>query len=145
MRQDLPGFGGGGVGPFIEPVGGVPEEECVASSQAVQEALAELNISIAMVRGPAEAHPAKRLLVMVIIAWELMVADTNLQPYVRGYAWLRLVKLWGALRLDDLLWMDPMQLKWETVGLLHAKIRRTKSTGSGKVVETLHMWISRGA
>ena len=112
------------------------EEESIASSQAVQEALAELNIRSATVRGQAEAHPTKRLLVMVIIAWELMVADTELQPYVRGYAWLRLVKHWGALRLDDLWWMDPMQLQWETDGMPHAKIRRSKTTGPGKGVET---------
>ena len=34
-----------------------------------------------------------------------MVADEGLAKYLRGVVWLRLVKIWAALRYDDHSWL----------------------------------------
>ena len=55
----------------------------------------ELQLEIALAGGARPRKHALRFFVKLVIALELAVMDDNFRPYMRGYAWMKLLKVWG--------------------------------------------------
>ena len=81
---------------------------------------------------------------MVLFALELVVLDTVRPMYIRGFAWVKLLKFWASLRYDDLQWLAPASLVLTAEGL-HATLPRTKTSGPGKRAAVLMATISSDA
>ena len=64
------------------------------------------------------------------------------KSYARWFAWLKLVKLWAALRWDDVQGVPNPALIMRTDGTMVGKITRSKTTGIGKKVEVMNFYIS---
>ena len=85
---------------FLEFAGEVEEGNLFHRSAAVKNALEEAQLRLAS----AEMRPSRqaRLIPLAIIeAMEDMVLCDDRLPFVRAYAWFRLVKLWTGMRFDD--------------------------------------------
>ena len=85
---------------------------------------------------------APRMPVMVIAALELGVVSLDVKPVV--VMWTRLLKVYGALRSDDLQRMRPDGVTLAENGFT-AKLGRTKTTGGGKKVRELVVYVPREA
>ena len=57
--------------------------------------------------GRESRRPAPRFPSAIIVAMERFVVDRGKPDYLRGVAWLRLVKIWAALRHDEYNWLTP--------------------------------------
>ena len=64
--------------------------------------------------------------------------------YARALAWYKLLKLWTASRTGDLSSLRPSSLRLTPLGLVGC-LERTKTTGPGKRVRHLPIFISRSA
>ena len=126
---------------FLEESAEVAEADRVSHDPALRNFFAEVS------RHPswAEGNPrssAKRLTTSIVVAWEHVVLATSEKPYIRVFAWFKLVKLWGALRWDDTLGIPPAMMDVrEGVGL-RGKIMRSKTTGEGRRVDIQEFFIS---
>ena len=92
----------------------------------------------------ARKGKAPMIPVMVLFALELVVLDTVRPLYVRGFAWVKLLKFWASLRYDDLQWLALASMVLTAAGL-HATLPRTKTSGPGKRAATLTATISSDA
>jgi hypothetical protein len=106
----------------------------------VKDCVAELSERL----GIRATKRGKRLLVMVIIALELYVADDSKATYSRYWAGFELLKVWGGLRLSDHWGIPPDSVRLTRRGL-SAKLLESKTTGPGRRVEELPVWIGSGA
>ena len=67
--------------------------------------------------------------------------QTSAPRFVRAYAWYRLFKLWGALRFSDTIGLLYHTMKMESLGI-RADLARTKTSGPGKKVKILKVFVS---
>eukprot|EP00973_Karenia_brevis_P038015 5241784-Karenia_brevis.AAC.1 len=65
------------------------------------------------------------LLRTMLAAIEHMVVDTSQPRFLRAYAWLKLVRVWAALRADDVQGLLPETVKIFEKGM-EATLDRTK-------------------
>ena len=63
---------------------------------------------------------------------------------LRVVAWTRLVKVFGVLRSDDMQRINPSEVDLAEGGLT-ARLRRTKTSGAGKKVKDLRLFVPVGA
>ena len=54
---------------------------------------------------------------MVLFAPELVVLDTVRPVYIRGFAWVKLLKFWASLRCDGLQWLALASMVLTAEGL----------------------------
>ena len=87
---------------------------------------------------------APRIPVMVIAALELGVASLDVEPVLRVVMWMRLLKVYGAMRSDDLQRVRPDSVTLAENGFT-AKLGRTKTTGGGKKVREMVVYVPREA
>lgn len=73
------------------------------------------------------------------------VKDIGMPPYKRLFAWYKLIKLWGALRCHDAEGIPPASIWFDPSVGLQADITRSKTTGSGRKVEVVQVFISSSA
>eukprot|EP00435_Cladocopium_sp_Y103_P022295 s1532_g5.t1 len=66
--------------------------------------------------------------------------NNRLGRFVRGYAWYRLLKVWGAMRFHDTLGVDFSSIKVDEYGL-QCTLKRTKTTGPGKRVSLVKVFV----
>ena len=71
--------------------------------------------------------------------------DKDKEKFKRVMAWYKLIKRWGALRSHDTEAIPPSTIKYEEAHGLEAQIMRTKTTGAGRKVEVVHLFISSQA
>lgn len=98
----------------------------IGGKAAVKNVLEELNHTLGS-GNSSFTKKAWRLPVKVVMAMEDIVLGCSHQPYIRGYAWFRLVKLWAGVRFSDAQGMDHGTLEWQEKGL-SAVLSRTKTT-----------------
>ena len=91
-----------------------------------------------------ETKKAPRLPVLVLIALELKVLDGEAPLVIRVVAWIRLIKVYGGLRWDDLQRLAPRDLEMRVSGLV-GRLTRTKVSGAGRRVKELPLFIPREA
>ena len=87
---------------------------------------------------------APRYPVVFIESLEAMVENDKLLLGLRAIAWVKLVKVWGALRWDDIQKVNPKELKYYA-GRMTTTLRYTKTTGPTKRVQELPVCISEHA
>lgn len=87
---------------------------------------------------------APRLLVGVLVAMEVYVVNEEHPKALRVASWMRLIKVYGALRWDDFKRIRPEDLVLRDSGLV-GRLSRTKTTGVGKKVRELPLFIPRDA
>lgn len=87
---------------------------------------------------------APRLCVGMLVAMEVYVCNPSSPTVLRVAAWMRLVKTYGALRWDDFKRLSPTEVEIRESGLV-GRLTRTKTTGIGKKVRELPLFIPRDA
>ena len=127
---------------FVEAAGEVAACDAIDKHPAVLNLLEELNTTLgASVR---TKRRALQLPVNMVQFWEKTVCDESVEVYVRGFAWFKLVKLWAGMRWSDTVGLPPSSLRLDSRGLT-GSLDRTKTTGAGKKVERLHVYVAFGA
>jgi hypothetical protein len=80
--------------------------------------------------------------VVMILALEDLVMRSAAQAYMRWYAWIKLLKVWAALRWSDLQGIPNDFLHLRHDGVLEGKITRSKTSGQGKRVEVMYFYVA---
>ena len=108
---------------LLEKAGGVPEAMRISVNPFWKNAVAGVDLSLA--KGRLETKKAPVFFLSMVIALQLYIMNKERARFTRALAWIRLVKLWGSLRSDDLQGMLP-----ETMTLysnhLEVKIQRSE-------------------
>eukprot|EP00435_Cladocopium_sp_Y103_P007225 s1212_g2.t1 len=92
----------------------------------------------------APTKRAPRYPVVCMEAFEHMVEDETRRLGYRIVAWVKLIKLWGSLRWDDIQKINPRELKFYA-GRLTTILRVTRTSGPTKRVQELPVCISENA
>ena len=92
----------------------------------------------------SETRKANMLPVKVVMALERSVMHISTAKFVRAMGWYKLVKIWGALRHSDAQGIDYSSIRVCPRGL-EAVLTRTKTTGPGKSVKTVKLYVSKDA
>lgn len=75
---------------------------------------------------------------------ELLVVSCDAPRYWRAFAWVKLLKFWTSSRTDDLAGLLPESLALDVWGL-SGTLRRAKTSGPGKKVKWLPIFVDAGA
>ena len=132
-----------GAAAFMEKAAGFPESMELSGSPHIVSLVKELEVEVAIGKGKSK-RKANQVLVTVLAGWEAVVMDDTQPQYVRAYAWLKCAEVWGSLRSDDTLGIDPHALVLDEEGLTMTLLR-TKTTGPGKAIATLPVYIAHDA
>eukprot|EP00435_Cladocopium_sp_Y103_P034782 s391_g9.t1 len=126
---------------FMENAGEIPPDEQLCKDPAVKNVLEEVNMQLAE-KGGGFTRRAWHILVSIVGAWEEVVMDEEKKEYVRCYAWFRLVKVWTGMRFSDTCGMLESSMEMHSFGLT-AILAKTKTTGPGKKVQHLRIWVNK--
>lgn len=127
---------------WFEKVAGVPEEESLMAHPMCQMVISDLTMKLEDKAPPVKRAP--RLLSVFIPALERVVMDRRIEEQVRMAAWLKLVKVWASLRFDALANVRRSMVR-DYDGKLGGVLKKTKTTGAGKRVRELPIFISEKA
>ena len=128
---------------FMEHAAEIPVSDHFSKSPAVKNALEEVTLQLERV-APKERKQALMLPVAIVQAMEQAVMDEDYSRYVRAYAWFRLFKLWGGMRYHDTMGVDFSSIRIDEYGL-HCDLKRTKTTGPGKKVTIVKVFVGHNA
>ena len=126
---------------FIEASGEVPETLRWSRHPALKNCVEELAVVLATNVRPSKQ--AERWPALLVIGLELVVTG-HLARYARAFAWFLLVMLWTGMRWSDTKGLPSHKLlltSWGLTGVLD----RTKTTGAGKKVEQMMIYVSKDA
>jgi hypothetical protein len=87
---------------------------------------------------------AAMLPAVFIVAMESAVLDAQYPVFKRFIAWVRLLKIWAALRSDDTEGMVPQELRLTDAGL-EGVLERSKTSGPGRRCRHLPFFVSHSA
>lgn len=120
---------------FVEVAGEVPPGRRVSEDPQIANLVQELAFQSAA-REPRPRRTAPMLPSNLLVCLEVSVTDPAYPPFLRGFAWYRLVRIWGSLRFDDTkgVVMDSVRLSSDG---LEGRMERTKTSGAGKRLEIL--------
>ena len=123
---------------WLVPRSGSQVAKEVFGNELVKQAFAWAEVQLDDPR--IATRKAPRLLVGLIISMEIMVVSEETAVTFRAAAWMRLLKIYGALRWDDFKRLTPQDLVMRETGL-SGRLTRTKTTGIGKKVRELPLFI----
>ena len=127
---------------FMEHSAEVSRSAMVHLHPSVKNALEEITLELekAAKEGPKQAlHYPVRL----VEALEGLVVNYEAPKFVRGVAWAKLIKVWGAMRHSDTTGLKYDTMSMESYGLT-ADLVRTKTTGPGKKLK-VKLFVSKAA
>ena len=127
---------------WFERTAGTPEEEQLMNQAFPQMVMKELTRKLEQSAPPVRRAP--RWLGCFVAPMETLVIDAATPFEVRVCAWFKLIKLWGSLRFDDAAHLKTTELRFydgQLVGMMH----QTKTTGAGKRVRELPIFIAKEA
>lgn len=127
---------------WFEKAAGVAEEESLMAHPMCQMVISDLTMKLEDKAPPVKRAP--RLLSVFIPALERVVMDRRIEEQVRMAAWLKLVKVWASLRFDALANVRRSMVR-DYDGKLGGVLKKTKTTGAGKRVRELPIFISEKA
>jgi hypothetical protein len=116
----------------------------MGDSVEIVNLLKELEIQVAGASAPETVRQAPSFTVSLVISMELAIFDEGIPKFLRGLAWIRLIKLWASLRVSDVQWVSPASLKIDHLGL-SGVLSRTKTTGMGKKMFSQPFFVSAGS
>ena len=125
---------------MVESVGGVPKDERLGQNSMVMNVVRNLTQQLETGSPPKRTAPI--FTVATIISLELMVAEVNESLVARVLAWALLIMVWGALRTDDLLWLDRPRCRLSELGW-RGILLRSKTSGAGRRVKELPVFVHR--
>ena len=125
---------------FMEHAAEIVKSEQVSATPAVRNTLEEVKLELESVDSKP-SRQAMHLPVALVMALEKAVMDLRFPRFLRGYAWFRLVKLWGCLRFNDTVGLDFGSITLESFGL-QGDLKKTKTSGPGKKISVLKVFIS---
>ena len=128
---------------FMEHAAEIPPQQHINKAPALKNALEEVSLQLEKV-APRERKQAVMMPVSVVQSFEQAVMNVKLNTYVRAYAWYRLLKIWGAMRFHDTMGVDFSSIRIDEFGLL-CNLKRTKTTGPGKKVTIVKVFVSHNA
>ena len=126
----------------LEQVGDQPKECRLSSSSLLTSFIKGLETDLQ--RGAPPRKSAQPYTVAMILAAELAVVDGSAGGVHRVFAFLLLIMVWCSLRVDDVQWLDRASFVLNDLGF-RAFLRRSKTTGPGKRVRDLPVFIHRQA
>ena len=124
---------------FMERTGGYGAGERLADLQLLKNYVNQATHDLEIGAAPTKKAPLIPL--MLVGALELLVVDESAPLFARGYAFNKLLKLWTACRTNDLSGLNPSSLSLTRFGL-QGLLERTKTTGPGKRVRHLPIYVS---
>ena len=127
---------------WFEKTAGFGEASIVSTSRAVCQIRDYITEKLAADTPPVRRAP--RYPAVAVESLEALVLDTERTVCLRIMAWVKLLKIWGALRFDDMQKIKPADLQL-TGGRLTTTLRVTKTSGPGKRVQELPVCISEKA
>ena len=128
---------------FMESAAEIEVNQQLGKSPAVKNAMEEVVLQLETVE-PKARKQANLLPVSLVIALERVVMKRELPRFIRAYAWFRLFKIWGGLRFHDTLGVDFGSIRMDEYGL-SCSLKRTKTTGPGKKVTIVKVFVGFGA
>ena len=128
---------------FLEGIGAVAWENRLSEQPALKFLVNDLVLELSSDR-PRAKRKAKQLLVAMAASWELIVLDWAYLEVTRIQFWVRLIKLWAALRTADLSGIPAGSLRFDGT-LLSGTVTILKTTGIGKRVGLLTFYVSTDA
>ena len=134
------------VPPFIvKAVAWFEKAAMLDSSERVADAQVVFNVRDHVVgmlsRNAPPVRRAPRYPAVLFEAFEDMVLNDRMCVGIRIVAWVKLLKLWGTLRYDDLQRIIPSELRY-TWGRLATVLKVTKTSGPAKRVQEMPVVIS---
>ena len=127
---------------WMEARAGIEEGSRLSHSDLVKKVV-EKTIADAE-DGSLERVRAPRLPIVMVAALEFKVLDEHCPVCLRVVAWTRLLKIYGVMRSDDLQRINPANVNLLESGL-SARLQRTKTTGAGKKVRDMTLFVPREA
>lgn len=100
---------------FMEHAAEIVKSEQISATPAVRNTLEEVKLELESVDGKP-SRQAMHLPVALVMALEKAVMDLRFPRFLRGYAWFRLVKLWGCLRFNATVGLDFGSITLESFG-----------------------------
>eukprot|EP00435_Cladocopium_sp_Y103_P017366 s1708_g4.t1 len=128
---------------FLEHAGEVPEHERLCDSAAVRNMMEECNMRLEACT-LRQRRQAILLPIALVESMERLVTDEAATPYLRIYAWFRLVKLWAGMRFNDTQGVPAHTMSFDD-SLLKGEIHRSKTSGAGKRLGILGFYVSKQA
>eukprot|EP00435_Cladocopium_sp_Y103_P065945 s1179_g28.t1 len=119
---------------FAEQAAEVPEEFRLSKNSGIRNFLKEVESAGGWKTGKI-TRKAQPYSMVLLLSLEDAVMRTDLPPYSRWYAWVKLLKVWSALRWSDVQGIPNEFLKLRADGVLEGRITRSKTSGQGKKVE----------
>ena len=127
---------------FMEKAGGVALHDRMANQQTLKNMVNQGVMDLELNAPPTKKAPLMPL--MLVGALELLVLDATQPVFARGLAWYKLLKVWTACRCHDMSGLSPGSLRQTKHGLVGC-LERTKTSGPGKKVRHLPIFVSRSA
>lgn len=124
---------------YFERIAGGSESDHISRLPLWKDSLAAMQARLQEMPGTRAARKAPLFSVLMIIALELHVCSER-EPYKRFFAFCKLLKLWMALRFDDLQALVHRRFI-STMHGLRGVLSRTKTTGAGKRVLEAHCFV----
>ena len=127
---------------FMEEKGSYPADKRFSLQPIVVSTVKSIAATLSAGAAPTRKAPA--LSIYVFIALEVYICDDTHPLFLRGFAWLKLIMVWGALRTNDLQGICPHHLRCTQSGLA-LLIDRSKASGPGKRMRWLPAYVAAGA
>lgn len=104
----------------------------------------EARLNEAQHRNPPSNDQAPQLPLKLVVGFEDVVSDPSRPLFQRAFAWYRLVRHWSSLRWDGTQGIHPASLDRRARGL-HALLEKSKTSGPGKRIKVLPVFVSEEA
>ena len=127
---------------WFEGLGGWDENTAAWRSPMVDLVVKELTRKLEGGAPPIKRAP--RWLSFMFERLEAIVVDELADPAMRRCAWMKLIKAWASMRHSDVVNLRMDSLRFYD-GKLAGSLRQTKTTGAGKRVRELPLFIGRDA
>ena len=128
---------------FLEASAEVPMDRRLSENPVLQNFMAEISKSGWWASRTRTS--ANRLLLAVVLCWEFLVMEEEQRPYIRLFAWFKLVKLWAMLRWNDTLGIPALRMQFVKKRGLVGEIMRSKTTGVGRRIEVQQFYVAEEA
>ena len=128
---------------LFETTGGVKAEDRIATNALVTSTVADLERELGM-EALRPRRKASHYSVSIVAAFEDQVCNVKMPEYKRIYAWWKLVRVWGCMRYNDILHVDPKTIT-EDGDSVCFPLASTKTTGVGRRVEIIFANVSHKA
>ena len=126
---------------LLETVGGMERDHRLGLSPMLINVVKNMKKELSLEGPPRKTAPI--FAVAMVMSAELLVVDYDQGVVARLMAYIMLLMVWGAMRTDDLLWLDRSRTMLSDVGWKSVLVR-TKTSGAGRRIKELPVFVARG-